>query len=76
MKTRKLHVLYNKITVKKLNENVLKNERTNIVQDEPVNCSSHSDSLENIGEVANSKQDKHHEHLVKETGSIPFQNGQ
>lgn len=53
-----------------------KNEITSVVQDEPVNCSSHSDGDKNIREVTNNKQDKHHEHLVKETGSIPFQNGQ
>lgn len=48
------------------------NNLTNIVQDEPVNCSSHSDGEENIGEVATSEEDKHHEHLMEETESFPL----
>lgn len=32
----------------------------NLVKDEPVNCSSHSDEEENIGEIPDAKQQKLH----------------
>lgn len=42
------------------------NISTNIVKDEPVNCSSHSDEEEDIGEISSHKQEKHHQSLTKE----------
>lgn len=36
------------------------NNSTNLVKYEPVDCSSHSNEEENIGEISNAKQEKLH----------------
>lgn len=48
---------------------------TNIVKDEPVNSSSHSDEEEDIGKISGGKQEKHQQSLTKrDAHSFHFQN--
>lgn len=43
-----------------LEKKVWEKKAANLVKDEPVNCSSHSDEEENIGEIPDAKQQKLH----------------